>query len=86
MIRLLPGDDPSLYQTVPHALYPATQLMLDHKENGDCIYLGEAGCSIHAIKPQMCREMDCRNIGKLHKKQAERMGILKVWRKGRSMV
>jgi Fe-S-cluster containining protein len=89
-IRLLPGDNPSLYQTVPH-WYSAKYLMLDHKPNGDCIYLGESGCTIHATKPQMCREMDCRVVAmKLSYTQARKMskkGQIKIamWQHGRKL-
>lgn len=34
-------------------------LVLDHKENGDCIYLGEAGCEIYGRHPTLCRAFDC---------------------------
>ena len=39
-IRILPEDDATQYQTVPHDHFPG-QLMLDHKENGECVYLAE---------------------------------------------
>ncbi len=85
-IRILPGDDVSLYQVVPHERLPNTHLMLDHKANGDCIYLGDTGCMIHGHKPRMCREMDCRNLARaIGKKQAKRDGILQIWNKGRTM-
>lgn len=35
--------------------------ILQHKENGDCIYLDrEKGCTIHNRRPAICREFDCR--------------------------
>lgn len=34
--------------------------MLDHEENGDCVYLGESGCAIWDRAPWACREFDCR--------------------------
>ena len=89
-IRLLPGDDPTLYQTVPHD-YDARFLMLAHKPNGDCVYLGAAGCTIHATKPQMCREMDCRIVAKIisytQARKLDRKGQLKlsVWWHGRRL-
>lgn len=33
---------------------------LKHKENGDCVYLTEAGCGIYENRPQVCRHYDCR--------------------------
>ena len=62
LVRLLPADLNRGYKTEPHPMYPKTQLMIAHKPNGECIYLNESGCSIHDNSPQMCREMDCRNI------------------------
>lgn len=41
------------------------QLALQHKTDHRglvCYYLGQTGCSIQDDKPQMCREMDCRNV------------------------
>ena len=84
-IRILPGDEVALLRVVPHERFKG-ELMLDHKDNGDCVYLGDAGCMIHDHKPRMCREMDCRNIAASYrKKQAKQQGILRVWNKGRSM-
>jgi len=36
---------------------------LPHKENGDCIYLVESGCSLFGKpeRPYTCRIFDCRN-------------------------
>ena len=63
--------------------------MLDHKPNGDCIYLTEKGCGIWETRPQMCREMDCRRIYEgLTFEEARRFpGLnLDVWRKGRELL
>lgn len=35
--------------------------ILKRKENGDCIYLGEQGCTIHGRAPVICKVFDCRN-------------------------
>lgn len=86
MVRLLPDDDPRTYQTEPHPLKPGA-LMLAHKENGDCVYLGIGGCTIHDTKPRMCREMDCRKIAdSVSIEQARNLGIVHVWRKGRELI
>src|SRR3990167_3882431 len=78
-LRLLPEDDPKQYQTVPHNYFQG-QLMLDHKPNGDCIYLGDTDCTIHERRPQMCREMDCRVLAtQLTWTQARKMHVIKVW-------
>ena len=85
-IRLLPGDDPSQYATVPHEWIPGA-LMLDHNASGDCIYLGPTGCLIHDTKPQMCKQMDCRNIAaNVSWTKARKLNIVQVWRKGKSML
>lgn len=81
-IRLLPGDDPTQYETEPHVHY-RDQLMLAHKPNGDCVYLGESGCTIHDRSPQMCREMDCRNIRRsIGYTEARRLNVIRVWERG----
>ena len=85
-IRILPGDDVAQYQTVPHERY-AGELMLDHKPNGDCIYLAEHGCSIHGRAPRMCREMDCRTIAStMGYTPARKMGVISVWRRGKRLI
>ena len=91
VIRLLSGDDPTLYKTVPHP-YLSEALMLDHAENGDCVYLGDQGCTIHDTKPQLCREMDCRNIAAMiNYTQARKLakdGTLHfgVWLRGKELL
>jgi Fe-S-cluster containining protein len=34
--------------------------ILKRKPNGECIYLGKNGCSIHDRAPAVCRVFDCR--------------------------
>jgi uncharacterized protein len=36
--------------------------ILKQKPNGDCIYVGPFGCTIHAKRPLICREFDCRGF------------------------
>lgn len=62
-VRLLPGDDIDSYKTEQHPRVKSAR-MLAHKENGDCVYLGESGCTIYERRPTMCRTMDCRLIAK----------------------
>lgn len=60
-------------------------MMLDHKPNGDCVYLVEEGCALHGThyKPQQCREMDCRRLAKsITKDDARDMNIIHVWKRG----
>jgi hypothetical protein len=70
--------------------------MLQHKANGDCIYLGKRpdgkeGCTIHGSAPQMCGEMDCRQVQKnIPFDQARVMHLrgaikLAVWRQGQRL-
>ena len=63
-VRILPHEDASRWQTEPHP-YMAGALMLAHKPNGDCIYLGEGGCTRQADKPQQCHEMDISSTREL---------------------
>lgn len=56
------GDDPGTFLTEPahNPLTGKAGLMLQHKPNGECVYLGEGGCTIHERAPVICREYDCR--------------------------
>ena len=56
------GDDPLQYHTVPTRprLDGTVERMLAHKLNGDCVYLGDDGCTIHDRAPWACRMFDCR--------------------------
>jgi len=83
LVRLLPGDDPAQYQTMAHP-YLRGALALAHKPSGGCVYLAERRCTIHDSKPQMCREMDCRNVHMhMTRKQARAAGVEAVWKRGR---
>lgn len=72
LILILPehGDDPLQYRT--KQLNGLT--VLEHKENGDCIYLDEHGCSIHGRAPIICRVYSCvdqyRSMSRAERKQA----------------
>jgi hypothetical protein len=90
-IRLTEEDYPENYITEPHPYIPGA-LMFAHKPNGDCIYLNEAGCSIHDRAPSLCRSADCRSIAlkydfdtamQLHK--IKRIDI-RVWDKGNDLL
>jgi len=57
------GDDPSLYgdgvrEGIPRR--PGLAPVLKHKPNGDCFFLGDAGCTIYDKRPVICRSFDCR--------------------------
>lgn len=34
--------------------------LLATKDNGECVYLGPAGCTIYSRRPLLCRAFDCR--------------------------
>lgn len=38
------------------------KIYLQLKANGDCIYLGPEGCTIHETRPQACRPFDCISL------------------------
>lgn len=64
-ITLLPeeGDNPEDYgdaleEGIPG--HPGVALVLKHKPNGDCIFLGDGGCTIYDKRPVICRHFDCR--------------------------
>ena len=90
-VRLLPEDDPSQYQTKPHQ-HMTGALMLAHAPNGDCVYLGPQGCTIHATKPLMCRQMDCRLLAqkitwtKARKLEAQGVLHMSIWRRGKELL
>ena len=35
---------------------------LQRKPNGDCVYLGESGCTIHDRAPHVCRRFSCMDL------------------------
>lgn len=68
------GDDVSSYET-DIATNPLTRkqvYVLKHKPNGDCIYLGDEGCTIHERAPAICREFDCRRFAKMAGNRSQR--------------
>lgn len=46
---------------------------LKQKEDGSCIYLKANKCSIHKIRPQVCREFFCTSKLKRFKKMIEQI-------------
>lgn len=57
------GDRAEEYETfaITHPLTKQPGHALKHV-GGNCVYLGEKGCTIHARRPAMCREFDCRRL------------------------
>jgi Fe-S-cluster containining protein len=35
---------------------------LSQHDNGDCVYLGDGGCTIYDRRPAVCRGFDCRRL------------------------
>lgn len=62
-VLLVEGDDPALYpeaQEIPFNLLTGEPgLMIPHKADGSCIYLGERGCTVYDHRPVMCRVFSC---------------------------
>ena len=56
------GDNAEEYQTIRVTVNGREEQALAHKKNGECIYLGEKGCTIHTHAPAICREFDCRDL------------------------
>lgn len=80
MTPLLPekGDDPSQYQTAlwfKDGLGKPPTLILDRLPNGDCVYLGEGGCTIHDRAPWTCRDFDCREVFKNSDRPGRKLAI-----------
>jgi Fe-S-cluster containining protein len=79
MVLILPekGDRIDDYQHVPANLtgpllekYGQFRRALAQKPNGDCVYLGEKGCTIYDRAPQMCKQFDCRKwIGRMSNRE-----------------
>lgn len=55
-VALHPGDNPAAYKT---KLVDGRRVLAKGKD-GNCIYLGPKGCTIHGRQPQECRAFDCR--------------------------
>lgn len=78
VLALMPdeGDDVESYQ---HDLIDIPNIgnipVLKHKSNGDCIYLGDEGCTIHDRAPFICRIFDCRRWFLAHSRTDRRRMI-----------
>lgn len=91
-VRLMP-DELNRFLHIPHSNPKfAGHVMLPHKPNGDCVYLGDNGCTIHDDKPYMCRTADCRLIAKrFNYTQARKLAVrnmirIEVWRRGKELL
>ena len=43
--------------------------------NGDCVYLGERGCTIHGRAPHVCQRFDCRELFKKSDRAGRREAV-----------
>jgi len=70
------GDDPTQYDiAVCYSPNKPPYLILNRKNNGDCIYLDENGCTIHDRAPWTCRTFDCRELFKASDRAGRRIAI-----------
>lgn len=66
--------------------------MIAHKANGECVYLGENGCTIHDRAPSLCRVVDCRTLAaRVNFETARQMHLmgrlnLAVWDQGNKLL
>ncbi len=74
------GDRPEQYETqqVKNPITGQQVFALKQKPNGDCIYLGDDGCTIHGKAPAICREFDCRALFIRAGSRNERRRLLKT--------
>lgn len=74
------GDQPADYLTeeVTNPLTGKSAIALRKAGNGNCIYLGDAGCTIHDRAPKICRTFDCRRwyllLGRNLRRQMRKAG------------
>lgn len=68
------GDDVESYEHEPgrHPFTGEPTVQLKHKPNGDCVYLGEGGCTIHDRAPLICRRFDCRTLYQKYSRKERR--------------
>jgi hypothetical protein len=69
LIALTDEDDAATYET---EMMHGVSLVLKHKPNGDCIYLGDEGCTIHDRAPVLCRVYDCREQYRTYNREQRR--------------
>ena len=70
------GDDPTQYDiAVCYSPNKAPYLILNRKNNGDCVYLDESGCTIHDRAPWTCRNFDCRELFKASDRSGRKLAV-----------
>lgn len=77
VLALLPdeGDDVQSYEHDYIDLPMGRVPVLKHKPNGECVYLGPNGCTIHDRAPYICRIFDCRRWFLAHSRAERRRMI-----------
>jgi len=60
LIMLQDDESPDRYDCVWHPHFDG--YALKRKPNGDCVYLGEDGCTIWGRHPIICRIFDCADF------------------------
>lgn len=63
VVMLVPerGDDVASYEHVSVEMPGGSQgHFLKRTPSGDCVHLGDHGCTIHERAPVVCRDFDCR--------------------------
>lgn len=77
LIPLIPedGDIVESYEHEMHFVPTVGEIaVLRRKKNGECVYLGRDGCTIHGRAPAVCKAFDCRMFY-LSKSRAERQAL-----------
>ena len=97
MIVLVDGDDPSLFEgviPVPRewlapALPSFSGYVISHRADGACIHLGDDGCKVYAIRPDICRVFSCESfvakcLAETTRKERRKSRIIDkdIWRAG----
>lgn len=72
MLMAEDGDDIASYDHVITDLPVFGPVPVLRKVDGHCVYLGEAGCTIHDRAPSLCRVFDCRRFYLAHTRAERR--------------
>lgn len=78
LVTLQPIDDPLSYDCDVMDTPNGPLYALRHKPNGDCIYLGDDGCTIYGRQPAICRAFDCVGFVTLWPRSRRRAAGMKV--------
>lgn len=73
LVMLLPQEGDIVESYERHQVNGAPFLRV--KDNGDCWYLGDDGCTIHDRAPYLCRTYDCRQQHAMYTREQRRKMI-----------